>query len=430
MKKIIFVLLSIIAFQSNAQMDNLTNLSVEWMRTGARNAATNGTDIAVYNPAGLTHLTEGVHLNFSNQSLFRSPSHSYNLGMGEGEKMHTQTGSDPFLPELFFAYNKNKFALYAATYMAGGGATMNYPDGSLTTDLIALGVLQAAGGGYMSTSKQSLKASSMYLTMMAGAAYSLSKNISASLSIRNISAKNTAEGGMTLTASPFDFPDQPLAIDYEENANGVGAVVGINANFDGFTISARYESKVKLDFKTKQNKDDFGITVDGQMNRRDLPAVAGIGMAYSLSSKTKAYVDMNYFFQTDADWGKSTLATNERPLSQLAGNAYGLGLGFEYAMNEKLTACMGGGYTKYMYEDKAGYYTHLGTYEVMQDNNANINSGFGYQATSKLKLNAAFMHTFWASDQNIKTLLAQPLDVDVKVNNSMNAIALGLEINF
>ena len=73
MKKLIFISLLFISVQSHAQIDNLSNLSAEWMRTGARNAATNGTDIAVYNPAGLTNMEAGLHINLSNQSLFRNP---------------------------------------------------------------------------------------------------------------------------------------------------------------------------------------------------------------------------------------------------------------------------------------------------------------------------------------------------------------------
>ncbi|MDO9264564.1 MAG: hypothetical protein Q7U02_11405, partial [Desulfosalsimonadaceae bacterium] len=64
-----------------AQIDQLSNISPEWIRTGNRNAATDSTDIVLYNPAGLPEMSEGIHLNFGNQSLFRSPEHSYNLGL-------------------------------------------------------------------------------------------------------------------------------------------------------------------------------------------------------------------------------------------------------------------------------------------------------------------------------------------------------------
>jgi long-chain fatty acid transport protein len=351
--------------------------------------------------------------------------------MGEGVKTFTQDGSDPFIPELYLSFNKNNWAFFGGLYLAGGGATMNYTSGSITTDILAMQSLFMAGGAYMTAKDQSLKASSMYLTTMAGAAYSVSKNISFSLAVRNISAKNKAEGGITLTTSPFDLPDQPLAVNYEESANGIGAVIGFNINCnENLNFAARYESEVKLDFKTKQIKDDFGITTDGQMNRRDLPAVAAIGASYQFGSKIRSYYDFNYYFQENADWGTTTIGAEDKSLSSLAGDAYGIGAGIEYMISPKVTASIGGGYSKFKYTDKAGYYTHLGSYEVMYDNNTNINTGFSFQATNNVKINASYMHTFWAKDQNIKALIVQPMDVDVKVNNSLNAVAFGIEIGF
>lgn len=420
-----------IASCANAQVDNLSNLSAEWLRTGARNAATNATDIVAYNPAGLTKLESGLHINVSNQSLFRLPSHTYDLNLGEGVKTFSQNGSDPFLPALYFSFNKNKCAFFGGVYVAGGGATMNYPAGSLTTDLISLQALMSAGGAYMTASNQSLKASSFYMTYMAGVAYAATNKISFSFALRNISANNKAEGGMTLTNSPFDFPDMPLALEYKENASGIGAVAGLNISCsEKFNLSARYESKVNLDFTTKQIKDDFGLTTDGQKNRRDLPAVAGMGACFKPSENVSAYVDFNYYFQKNADWGKSTLATNEEPLSSLAGNVYSIGFGTECRMTPKITGSIGGGFTNYIYNDRAGYYTHMGTFEVIQDDNVNINTGFAFEVSKKMKVNAGYMHTFWKKDQIIKALIAQPLDVDVKVNNNLNAVAFGVELAF
>ena len=60
-----------LAVSAIAQHDNLSNLSAEWVRTPARNAATDANDIIVYNPAGLVRLNNGFHINLGNQSLFR-----------------------------------------------------------------------------------------------------------------------------------------------------------------------------------------------------------------------------------------------------------------------------------------------------------------------------------------------------------------------
>ena len=91
MKKLILISMVCVAFNLQAQMDNLSNLSAEWMRTGARNAATSGTDIVAYNPAGLTQLENGFHVNLSNQSLFRKPTHSYEYRKNKTENQKLQS---------------------------------------------------------------------------------------------------------------------------------------------------------------------------------------------------------------------------------------------------------------------------------------------------------------------------------------------------
>ena len=414
-----------------AQMDNLPNLSAEWMRTAARNASTDAADAVVYNPAGITKLPNGFHINFSNQTLFRNPSHSYDLGIGQGTKTYSQDGSDPFIPNLYMAFKKNNWAINAGVFIAGGGATMNYPTGSITTDLIGLQALMSTGGAYSEVKTPSLKASSMYLTTTVGGTIQMSKNIGFSTSIRYVSAKNTANAGMTLTSSPFDLDDMPLALETEETASGMGFVLGLNISAtEKLNISTRYESQVNLDFKTKQIKDDFGASVEGELNRRDLPAVLAFGVGYNFNDKFSAFADYNYYFQKKADWGRSDAITKDQPWSVMAGDASTVAGGVQYKISPMFTGSFGAGYTNYAWKDKPGYYAHLGTYEVMQDDNYNLNTGFAVKASNAIKVNVGYMHTFWAKDQSIKAVNADPLDVDVKVNNSLDAFALGIAVSF
>lgn len=414
-----------------AQMDNLINLSSEWVRSGARNASADAADAVVYNPAGVVQLEDGFHIHFSNQSMFRNPSHSYDLGIGQGPRSFSQSGADPFLPNLYAAYKKNNWALYTGAFISGGGATMNYPEGSLITDLIGLQSLMATEGAYTDIKAANLKASSMYLTTTLGGSYQASTRFSMSLALRHITAKNTAKAGITLTTSPLDLPDMPLALETEESASGIGAVIGINFTAaTGLNLSSRYESAVALDFKTKQLVDDFGMTKDGDMARRDLPAVFAVGVSYDVNEKLQVLADYNYYFQKNADWGTSTPVTEEKSWSSMAGDAATIAAGLQYKVSNSFTYSFGGGYTNFAYSDREGYYTRIGTYEVMMDDNWNLNTGFAFQATEKLNFSFGYMHAFWAKDQKIKALNAQPLDVDVTVNNSMDIVAFGVNFRF
>jgi long-subunit fatty acid transport protein len=271
----------------------------------------------------------------------------------------------------------------------------------------------------------------MYLTTTVGATIEMSKSISFATAIRYISAQNKTNAGMTLTSSPFDLDDMPLILESEDKASGMGFVISLNVNAtEKLNFTSRYESQVNLDFKTKQITDDFGATVDGEMNRRDLPAVLAFGAGYSFNEKIRAFADYNYYFQSKADWGKSTAITKDQPWSKLAGDASTIAAGIQYKISPMFTTSIGGGYTNYDWNDRDGYYTKLGTFEVMQDDNYNLNTGFSLKATKALTVNVGYMHTFWAKDQTIKALNADPLDVDVTIHNSMDAFAFGIDIAF
>ncbi len=427
----LIALLTLCTHSVFAQLDNLSNLSAEWMRISARNAATDATDIVVYNPAGLTSMDNGLHINMGNQSLFRNPSHRYDFGMGEGEKEFQQDGADAFLPNIYAAYKTNQWAMFGGMFVSGGGATMNYPEGSITTDMIAMQSLMAAQGAYGEAKNQHLKASSYYMTSTIGIAYQPTKYFSFAISGRYLNAKNKTEAGMVLTSSPFGLEDMPLNLQTTDNATGWGAVMSMNVKANEMmNFSVRYETNVKLDFKTKQTKDDYGVTTDGALSRRDLPAVLAFGAGIKLTPKFTALVDYNYYFQKQADWGKSTMVTEEKSWSSMAGDASTYALGLQYQCTKKWMISGGGAYSDFAYADKAGYYTHMGTFEVVQDDNFNMNCGFAFKQNKHITVNAGYMHTFWQKDQTIKALNVQPLDVDVTVNNSLNAFAVGVDLNF
>ncbi len=434
MKKISLLLVSgliICSYNAVAQIDNLSNMSSEWIRSSARNAATDAADIVVYNPAGLTNLENGFHINFSNQFLFRKPQHQYDIGLGEGMREFEQQSADPFLPNLFLTYKKDKWALFTGAFISGGGAAIDYSKGSITTDLIGLQALGEAQGAYMLVKDPTLKASSFYFTTTLGGTYAFSNMISVAVAARYISAKNTTEAGLTLTSSPYGLADMPLALDAEFNAAGIGEVISICVKpVDKLIITARYETKVTLDFKTKTNTDDFGATVDGEKNRRDLPGVLAFGVAYAINDKLKVFGDYNFYQQENADWGKSSELTGNAPLAELAGNAAAYAMGMEYKLTKKVFVSAGFGYTEFDYNNKEGYYSSLGTIEVVPDDNWNINAGFVYKASKRLSVNAGYMQAIYAKDQHVNALMAYPLDVDVTINNSISIASLGLNLSF
>lgn len=425
-----FVGLCLITGTTFAQHDNLSNLSAEWVRTPARNAATDAGDIVVYNPAGLVRLNEGFHINIGNQSLFRKPSHTFDLGLGAGEQTYTQDGNDLFLPNLYMSYTKDRFALFTGIFVAGGGATANYPTGSITTEMIGLQVLTAAQGAYGAYDHQHLKSSSYYLTTTLGGSYAVNEKISFAVAGRFLDATNKTEAGVTMTQSPLAFPDAAYTLNTTDKASGFGGVFSMMVQASPRArFTARYETAVKMEFETDQKQDDLGLTTDGAISRRDLPSVFAAGVAFAATPKVMLYGDFNYYAQTSANWDKSTVLTNEKNYADLAGDALGINIATTIQAGEKFLFSIGGGYSDFQYNDRNGYFTKAGAYETAPDDNYNFNTGLSYRAAKNITCTLGYMHTFY-KDQNTKAMLLQPLDVNVKTSNSLDAIAIGLDINF
>ena len=415
---------------SFAQHDNLSNLSAEWVRTPARNAATDASDIVVYNPAGLVKLNNGFHINLGNQSLFRKPSHTFDFGLGGGEQTYTQDGNDLFLPNLYMTYKQNNFALFTGVFMAGGGATANYPTGSITTELIGLQALMGAQGAYAAYDHQSMKASSFYLTTTIGGSYAVNEMISFAVAGRYISATNKTQAGLSLTQSPIMLPDSRFELNTTETASGFGGVFSMMVQASPRTrFTARYESAVQMDFETKTKKDDLGITTDGSKSRRDLPSVIAFGAAFAATPTVMIYGDFNYYAQSSANWGTSTMATEEKNYANLAGDAMGINIASTFQAGKNFLFSVGGGYTDFQYSDRKGYFTKAGAFETAPDDNYNINTGMSYTISNNITFTAAYMHTFY-KDQTVTAVVAQPLDVKVKTSNSLDAIAIGVDIKF
>jgi long-chain fatty acid transport protein len=410
-----------------AQMDNLTNLSVEWMRMPARNAASDSTDIVVYNPAALVRLGDGFHLNLGNQSLLRKPSHTYDLGLGAGERTFSQDGIDAFLPNFYAAYKKDKWALYGGVYISGGGAVADYPQGSISTDMVAMMVVANTGGAYAGGKDQFLKASSYYLTGTLGGAYAFSEALSGSLGLRAISAVNTTKMGLTLTDSPLSLPDQPLAFDGKDKAAGLGFVLGLHYTAGAkLDLAAHYESKVKLDFETTVNKDEIGLATNGAKSRRDLPAALYLGAGYRWTAKLQMLIDFNYWFQTAADWGTTGVQGAEQKWADVAGDCYAAGIGLAYELSERLQLSAGTVFTNFLFKDRMEYYSRLGEYEAPKGDNWNNGIGVAFKACQKLTLNLALGATFW------KTAEIGPAPfsgIPVKVKASAYSLSVGANID-
>ncbi|HCT31499.1 MAG TPA: hypothetical protein DIW31_12420 [Bacteroidales bacterium] len=416
----------IFPFVANAQMDNLANMSAKWIRLNARNAAFDGADIVNYNPAGLVKLDDGLHFSLNNQTLFRSPEHKYMLNpYMTSVKEGKQDGVDAFLPSFYVAYKKGKWALSTGAYITGGGASADYPSGSVNTAMIGYQMLGTIGPmGYSNFDNQSLKASSYYLAIPLGFSYAIAEKLSASIGGRYIIANNHTKASMVFHGVS---PDYLMSVDYKNEARGFGGIIGLNYTFsDKLNVAVHYETKVKLEFESSDNKGTYkALAPDGTKSDRDLPAALYAGIAYKVTEKFAAAFDFNYYFQSKANWGETS---GGKDLSKEAGDCYHLALGLSYQIMPKLQLSAGCKYIHFGYSDQELYYTQLGAYETVKYDNFNIGIGAGYKVTDKVQIDLGIGRTFW-KDKSIKAI-TWPTRPEVDITNKAYVVALGVDVSF
>jgi len=352
-----------------------------------------------------------------------------------GKQTCKQDGADPFLPAFYAAYKKSKWAFSTGVYVTGGGASADYPDGSVNTNLMGYSYMAqinaASPANYQYFTDQSLKASSYYLAIPLNFAYSITEKLSVSLGGRYIIAKNHTKAGMTFTGSTVSAPDYPISIDYKNEAKGFGGIIGLDfAVNDKLNLAIHYETKVKLEFEVKDNKGTNAIASNGTKSDRDLPAVLYTGISYKFNDKFTTLLDFNYYFQKGADWGKTTDPSTGKSVevSDIAGNCYHVALGLQYQLFPKLQISAGCKYIHFDYDNQKLYYaTQIGTYESVKYDNFNLGIGAGYNVTDKIKIDLGVGRTFW-KDKDIKNMRASNMSVDI--SNKAYVVALGVDVAF
>ncbi|MBK7408687.1 MAG: hypothetical protein IPJ40_11840 [Saprospirales bacterium] len=423
-----------------AQHDNLANVSADYMRTGGRTAALDAADIAVYNPAGLVHLDDGFHINVGNQSFIRKPTHKFAFPIPgfNAEKEYQQDSPDLLVPNIYLAYKMNKLAVFGGFYISGGGGSLDYPNGSINSNLIILQLmttpipgLGAAYSSYYAGANSSILASSFYMTPMLGLSYGITDKLSAAVSFKYILATNKQEAHVTVTdmyaQPPVQLPTE-FSLESTDKASGFGFTGSLDYKFsDNFNLAARYETNSSLEFETAVTTDDFGILQDGALNHRDLPASLSVGAGFHLTKNLSALLDFGWYFQKQADWGVEPKSGTE--WSTAAGDVGRVAIGLGYDIGNLLTVNGWWNYTKYNYDDMSLYYTKLGVFETVKASNWSAGLGGRLNLGDRFNLNLAVVRTFWKKDDVVPQSIVTPLGAlpyDVTINNSITSFALGL----
>jgi long-chain fatty acid transport protein len=384
MKKTLWILLVLAVFLQaglfGGSIDYLTNQSAKWLISPSRNAATEGADIANYNPAGTAFLPKGLHLDLSNQTLFKlyengdTKFQPTQIGSGYG-----LTGSDnTFKPEMFTLALPNLYAAYnfgqlgigsLALYLQGGvtagGGDLDWKDGTAGTTYalsgLRLGIYAATAPTGAPTdlgeiTSQSFKASSIYYDIGLGGAYSfLDDFFSVSLGGRLVIPRRSF-----ILAASFANYGASLNAEYEYNALGFTPIIGFDVRpVKGLTLAVRYEMETNLEFEYAEKNlsadslaPGLGDVIknagagllggqgiqDGAEFNLNLPHIIALGAEYQVNDALTVSLSGNVYLLSVADYGKNT--------GDYFGIGYEIGLGTTYKLIENLTLGLGLIYTE------------------------------------------------------------------------------------
>ena len=380
-------------------IDNKHNLSTEYIRTLNRNAATDSADAVVYNPAGVVKMQDGLYVNLSGQYALKNYSNTV-------AGTEYDTDNPDLVPSLFGLYRKDRWAVYAAFTIPCGGGTVDYEKGDATTWGLGQQVIASSGGLFSFIQDQSLEAKSYYYGFTVGGAYAFNNMISLSLGVRYINAQREFEGSATLSG----LATRKFSVSYEETGNGWGGIVGINISpTKDFNIGLRYETKTSLELKTEEKTDDISMITDGATRKRDLPALLGIGVAYTITPNLKAEANLTCYLNKNADWDDNPITGADETKRN---NGYDVGIALEYAFTQKVKGSLG-----YMYT-----YVGIDPDDMSIENpelDANsIAAGIAYEPVPKLSLNFGVLRTFYEGETT---------SGGIEFNKKVSIIAFGIQ---
>jgi long-chain fatty acid transport protein len=386
-------------------VDNKTNNSAEYARTGARNAATDYADAAIYNPAGTTLLQDGLYINGSIQYLDKS--YTNKIGGTEYE-----SDIPSVIPSFIALYKKNNWSAFFAGSNYGGGGKVEFDNGNATT--VMFGPLLIAGANAMAgapvfdnVSAQSLDADSMYIGLSAGGAYKFNSVLSASFGLRYIDANKGAEVNVTVNSSGGFANDYSFDVDYEDTATGVGAIFGLNIRpNDQWNIGIRYETATALEFERDTKIDDTGMFADGAKYDRDLPAILAGGVSYMINDKLRTEVDLTLYLNDSADWDG-----DEDHVS----TGYDAGFVFEYAFSPAIKGSFG-----YLRTD-SGISADETEWSAPRLDANTFSGGVAWMINDRFDLNAGISNVAYAEDTT---------STGVTLDSSVFIVACGLQYRF
>lgn len=374
-------------------IDYLGGRSADYFMAVARNAAVEGADLVSYNPAGLVHLDQGFHLNASTQYIAKDYTiTAVPIGAVEESEYET-TKPTSFLPNLYAVFRTGDLAAFGAFTVPAGGGTLEYDNGLPIMPVLQTGLVQYQyGPGYAAVMTDGyIKAGAAYYAGTAGVAYAFTPALSGSIAGRWTSGVRDYEGNADFAIVRLDsgtvVGTTQAALECTRRASGFAGIVGLSyMPARGVNLAVRFETATPLEWEAETAQNTWAPLLpelaDGALQRRDLPAILGMGMQFDVNPEVTLGVTGNYYFTGAADQG------DDDGLSDDYDDGWEAGLSALWRVSPRVELGMG-----YIFADNGGGTETFTDFEYML-NSGMIGGGIRYAATEKMGVVFSAAHAF------------------------------------
>ncbi len=414
---VVLVLLSSVVYAGGIVTNS--NQSADYARTLNRNAST-GVDAVYFNPAGLTALSDGLHLYLSNQFIFQSREVTNDFAVLSRDT-YTADVNAMLFPNAYAAYKTGKLAFSAGIAPVGGGGSADYTEGAPSFELMVMQMLQQNPNIPQFNKVQmdaNFEGSSVYLGAQGGVSYQLNNMLSVAVGGRYVMANNTYEGmirdiSVQTAGGMVPIQGTELQVDAAQSGSAFTGILGANLTLSkALNVGLRYETLTPMEVENETDRDDAGLFPDGQEVNADIPALFAVGAAYQISPELSAEVSGTYYMNEGAEWSEIAGQT-------LAENDYEAGLALAYRLMPDLTVSAG-----YLYSTSGAneFYQQDISYSLGSNS---VGLGARYRLMENLQVTFGFINTFYMEDSETLTYPGLPA-MEQTYNKTTMDVALGV----
>ena len=187
-------------------------------------------------------------------------------------------------------------------------------------------------------------------------------------------------------------------IEVKQTGIGLAPILGLNFNYEGLNVGARYEFRTAIRVKNTTQANDSGMEqfADGAKVANDLPAVLGVGASYRILPTVTAAVSYNHFFEKSANMAGDKQKT-------LKGNTSEYLFGVEWNALDWLDVSGGVQITRKGVSDAYQSNIHFDM------SSTSFGLGVGLHLTKEAQLNLAYMISSYGDHKKaVSTYAAQP----------------------